>query len=40
MLLNKELAENNNNFQELIPAVRCIFLFLKKKQKGCRFHQG
>ncbi|WP_222592725.1 hypothetical protein, partial [Flavobacterium branchiophilum] len=23
-----------------VPAIRCIFLFLKKKQKGCRYCRG
>jgi hypothetical protein len=27
-------------YLKLVPAVRYIFLFLKKKYKGCRFHQG
>jgi hypothetical protein len=28
------------DFLKAVPAVRCIFCFLKKKAKGCRFHQG
>ncbi len=27
-------------FSGAIPAVRYIFSFLKKKEKGCRFHPG
>lgn len=27
-------------FQELFPAIRYIFFFLKKKEKGCRCYLG
>ncbi len=45
LILNKKFIQGSQGkehecFQELIPAFRCIFLFLKKKQKGFSLLSG
>ena len=36
----KLIQDFKRYFKELFPALRCIFLWLKEPQEGCRYYPG